>query len=383
MVYDAIIIGAGPAGGMAARKLTAKSFSVLIIDKKREVGVPVQCGEAITHFGLKENGISPQKDWIKQEVRGAKPIMPDGSYFYAGQKGYSIMRDKFDQWIVNGAFANGAELMLRTRATSVKRKENIWRVFTKKGEFDGRLLIGADGPSSNVASWLGLLKSRVYFRAMEYKFPAKDFDFQEKEWLSFFMGAGWNKGYAWVFPRDDEWNIGVTGFGKTPESMKKFVKMLKLDKNSRTQETAGLVPRRYNLSSITKEGVMIVGDAAGTTNPVFGGGIHAALSSGRIAGETGVKVLENENPSLTMEYVMRMGREPYMRQLLHKCADHLQNWTDEDWNFLGWMMEGKDWSEVSLSKSMLRILRKPKYLIRGREFLLIRKAMHINLKYGW
>lgn len=382
-MYDAIIVGAGPAGGMAARKLAEKGYKVLIIEKKRKVGVPVQCGEAITHFGLMENGIAPEKEWIKQKVAGAKPIMPDGVFFYVKQDGYSIVRDKFDQWNINAAFDKGAVLMLRNRAKGVVRAGKNWKVSTAKGDFEGKILIGADGPSSNVASSLGMLHTKVFVRAMEYKFRSRDFEFEEKDWLSFFMGVGWNGGYAWVFPRDDEWNVGVGGFGNTPESLKKFLKMLKVDKDLRIGEVAGLVPRYYKLTNLAVNGLMIVGDAAGMTNPIIGGGIHAGLSTGRIAGEVAVKSLENETPELTMQYEKRINKEPYVNPVLHQCANYFRHWTDADWNFLGWMMKGKDQSELTLLKGVLRTLQRPRYLPRGRELLRIRKAMRITMKYGW
>src|SRR5437667_11445015 len=45
--YDMIVVGAGPAGGTAARYAARKGLSVLLVDKRKEVGVPVQCGEYV------------------------------------------------------------------------------------------------------------------------------------------------------------------------------------------------------------------------------------------------------------------------------------------------------------------------------------------------
>ncbi|UCF08434.1 MAG: NAD(P)/FAD-dependent oxidoreductase [Thermoplasmata archaeon] len=383
LVYDAMIVGAGPAGGMAARKLAQKGFKVLILEKKREVGVPVQCGEAITHFALEENKIPPQKEWIKQKVKGVKPIMPNGSFFYVKEDGYSIMRDRFDRWIINDAVDRGAVLMTKTRATGLRRIDDKWRVSTATRYFEGQLLIGADGPSSNVARWLGMLQSRVYAKAVEYKFRLKDFEFPEREWLSFFMGSNWNGGYAWVFPRDDEWNVGTGGFRNAPEFMERFLKMLKLDKHKTIAKIAGLVPRRYSLTSLAQKGLMVAGDAAGMTNPVIGGGTHAALSSGKHAGDTAVRALENEKPEITLEYDTKMRSEPYLSPVLFRCADLIGKWTDADWNFLGWVMDGRDQSELTFLKGTLCTFKRPRYLLRGRELMLIRKGMRITKRYGW
>ena len=45
-MYDVVIVGVGPAGLMAATKLP-KTFSFLIIDSKKEIGLPIKCGEGI------------------------------------------------------------------------------------------------------------------------------------------------------------------------------------------------------------------------------------------------------------------------------------------------------------------------------------------------
>jgi digeranylgeranylglycerophospholipid reductase len=52
--YDIIVVGAGPAGSMAARFAAEKGVSVLMLEKDRDVGYPVRCGEAISKAGVEE-----------------------------------------------------------------------------------------------------------------------------------------------------------------------------------------------------------------------------------------------------------------------------------------------------------------------------------------
>ena len=383
MEYDAIIVGAGPAGGMAARTLSKKGYRVLVLEKKKAVGQPVQCAEAISHAALEENGLARKHEWIKQIVKGARPVMPDGSHFFVTQKGYSIARDLFDSWLMNKAVDCGAELKLSCMANGVNRCGPGWSVNTDCGEFAGKILIGADGPSSNVARWLGLVEKRIFARALEYTFDSRDFDYDEKEWLSFLLGAGWHGGSAWVFPRGNEWNIGVGGFGKVPESLARLLKQLGIDKEKTNRKIAGLVPYRYKLTSLAGRGIMIAGDAAGTTNPIIGSGIRSALNSGRIAGETACRALDSEKPELTQQYDPRMKKEPFLDPVLHLSAEHLRKWTDEDWNFLGHMMRGRDESALSVLEGTVAALKKPKYLFRGKEFMTIRKGIRLTNRYGW
>ncbi|MEN3061471.1 MAG: FAD-dependent oxidoreductase, partial [Candidatus Methanosuratincola petrocarbonis] len=46
MDYDAVVVGAGPAGLMAARKVASKGFSVLILEKEKDLGTRA-CAEAV------------------------------------------------------------------------------------------------------------------------------------------------------------------------------------------------------------------------------------------------------------------------------------------------------------------------------------------------
>ena len=383
MIYDAIIVGAGPAGGMAARQISKKGYKVLVIDKKREVGMPVQCAEGITHFALEDTGLKVDESWVKKRIKGIKVMLSSGKFFYAEEPGYSIDRAKFDQWMMNKALDDGCKLLTNTRAQGIIKKRDIWNIKTNAGELKGRILIGADGPASNVAKWLGLLKRREYLKAIQYKFDAEDIDYPGEEWFYIYYSKSFKGGYGWVFPRGNEYNIGVGGLGSVKELLGQFCKSLDIDVGKRKTTNAGILPFDYKLSSLTKDTAMIVGDAAGMTNPVSGGGIHAAVASGRISGETAVKALETENLNLIPEYEKRIRKEPYLDPILLKCAKYFMKWDDDDWNFLGEILDGRDQSELTMFNGFLKMLKHPKYFARSRELLLIRKAMRINQKYGW
>ena len=71
-MYDAVVVGAGPAGGMAARQLATAGFSTLVLEKKKIVGEPVQCAEGVSRFGLESNGLRPDASWIEQPIDGAR-----------------------------------------------------------------------------------------------------------------------------------------------------------------------------------------------------------------------------------------------------------------------------------------------------------------------
>ena len=66
--YDVVVIGAGPGGSRAAREAAARGRSVLLLEKRQEIGSPVRCAEGIAHEAL-VSFIAPDPLWISAEIR--------------------------------------------------------------------------------------------------------------------------------------------------------------------------------------------------------------------------------------------------------------------------------------------------------------------------
>ncbi len=95
--YDIIVVGAGPAGSMAARFAAEQGVSVLMLEKDRDVGYPVRCGEAISKAGVEEFIPSDNK-WIAAKISKFSFNAPDGSEAIIdfGDAGYVLERRSFD-----------------------------------------------------------------------------------------------------------------------------------------------------------------------------------------------------------------------------------------------------------------------------------------------
>jgi len=51
-MFDVVVVGAGPAGSMAAKTAAEKGLNVLLVEKRQEVGTPVRCAEGISKDSL-------------------------------------------------------------------------------------------------------------------------------------------------------------------------------------------------------------------------------------------------------------------------------------------------------------------------------------------
>jgi len=103
--YDTVIVGAGPAGGRAGMEIAKDGLSVLFLEKRDVVGVPVQCGEGLSEHGLQQAELPAKEEWIREKVQGVRCVLPDGTDFTVSIPGYCIDRALFDQWIVQQAGA--------------------------------------------------------------------------------------------------------------------------------------------------------------------------------------------------------------------------------------------------------------------------------------
>jgi flavin-dependent dehydrogenase len=120
------------------------------------------------------------------------------------------------------------------------------------------------------------------------------------------------------------------------------------DITKRVDVNAGIIPRKYTLTSHSKGGVAIVGDAAGTMRtPLNGGGIRAAPFSGRLTGEAAVKSLEAEDVSLLSEYDRILREPPSLDPVLWKASGGAEDRDDDLYSFAAEFREGGSATEPS------------------------------------
>ena len=301
--YDAVVVGGGPAGSMAARRLAEGGAKTLLLEKRPEFGQVVQCAEGISHQSLTLY-FDADPRFIASVIDEARFYSPDGDFFTVRKErvGYVLERKIFDRYVAQTAAEAGAELLTKAHFTKLERKGEGWLVRFKYGGkeevVEARLVIGADGPGSNVGRQAGLkldLAPEDYHYAVEYFLvhPAV-----EDGRIDFFVGdwCCW-KGYGWSFPKGGHYgNVGV-GVAVLPEGesadlyLNRFVSHY--FKGAKIMgKTSSVVPVGGHRMQIYGDGIMVVGDAARLAEPISGGGIPAALVSGSIAGEVGAKALK-------------------------------------------------------------------------------------------
>ncbi len=357
-VYRAIVIGAGPAGLNAARFL---QDDCLVIDKKKELGLPVQCGEGISLHALERENLEIQSDWIAANITQIKRIMPNGMHW--GNKrdepyAFVLYRDKFEKYL---AGLVSCEICLDTRVAKLQRENTVWKLTTSQNKiYWADYIIGADGPLSMVARSVYGYKYRL-IPGINYEVHFKQPVLME-ELRMYFGNDTAPKGYGWIFPCS-KYSANVGLLIKTEDKVRKYydnflariVEPLYGD-FSLGRQKSGALPISGFPKIVAKENTLLVGDAGAFTDPLFSGGMSLALLTGRLAAES----INNGN---VRQYQAEIDNLPFTGQELLKAQEIFYGFDDDTLSQLGEVLHDRSTSYINteegqrafMSKSMIKM----------------------------
>ncbi len=346
--YDVVVVGAGPAGSTAARFAAENGCSVLMLEKDREIGLPVRCGEAVGEVGLRRV-VDIRERWIANKIEAVRLVAPNGEIVNVAhnESGFILHRKLFDYDLAMMAADAGTHVVTKAYVYDLMMDDGVVtgvkvRHMGREYAIHAKIVIGADGVESRVGRWAGL-KTHIRLRDVEtcvqvtvanVKLDPRYCDF----YFSHHIAPG---GYLWVFPKDDNTaNIGL-GIGGDKAGEKAPIDYLNafLDKHfphaSRLVTVAGGVPCAPYMKEIYSPGLMLVGDAAHMANPISGGGIIQAMLAGKIAGTEAAKaVKENdvseERLSIYEQQWFKMHGQNHIRS--YRLKEVAYKLTDDDLN---------------------------------------------------
>lgn len=301
--YDIAVIGAGPAGSMAAWSAALQKKSVCLIERKSQVGVPVRCGEGIGHKGL-VSFIEPRPEWIKATIKRSSMISPNGTKVTVNneEKSYILDRVKMDGDLAQEAKKAGATLFLNTPVVHVQKKDLMYECQTPDFSIYASIVIIADGVESRLARDLGWNTVLDLEDIESCAFATVTSPLIESEECVFYTGENVAPGgYAWIFPKGvgiANVGLGVLGSkssaGKAQECLMSFIDR-ELPGGRISNVHCGGVPVTKAISPLVKEGVMLVGDAARQVNAISGAGIAYSLFAGKTAGKIAAEAIKGSN----------------------------------------------------------------------------------------
>ncbi len=311
---EVLVVGSGPAGSTAARFASESGAETVILEKRAEIGEPVQCAEGVASNVLDEVGLG-EGPWTTKKIENVKMISPAGIVVNLGQIvkgfnfGYVLERKVFDKQLGRLAADAGADIRLCSKAVGMQRHDHravvTYEEFGDPKQIEANIVIGADGVASKVGRWAGIdthLKPDDIEAGIEYEMVGIDVSDDIEMYYGRCYAPG---GYAWIFPKgDDRANVGLAVVPKMADRpalqyLDEFLRNPKLEGRleggSIIEVKAGGVPVSGPLRSAVADNVMLAGDAARQVNPITGGGIHSSVTCGRIAGEVAGKLAKGDD----------------------------------------------------------------------------------------
>lgn len=302
--FDVIVVGAGPAGAMAAQYAAKGGLRVALLERKEKAGIPIRCGEGTGHEGISKS-VDLEECWIQTTINTVRMISSSGYKvdlnIIGKDKSYIINREIMDNDLVQRAVQAGAFYFPGTPVISIKSPGSKQYIcFSPKEEFHASCLILADGVESKCARDLGWNTALSMEDIESCAFCRVEHNSIVDDIIEFYIGSKIAPiGYVWVFPRGKgkaNVGLGILGTkskaGLANELLKNFIDK-KFPNASVSDLHCGSVPVGKWLKPLVKNGVMIVGDAARQVNCLTGGGIGYALYAGKTAGETVAEAYNN------------------------------------------------------------------------------------------
>ncbi len=303
--FEVVVIGGGPAGTTAARFACIGGAKVLLVERKKEFGVPTRCAEGVGETSLAEF-LKPDPSFISRRLKGARLISPDGTAVELTVEGSGLILERkiFDRKLAELAGEAGTEIWLNSQVTAIERAgDHGWRIrISQNGtekKVTSRIIIAADGVESRVGRWAGFktaLSLHNIESALQYQIYDESVD---QNFCELYFGEGVAPGgYLWCFPKGE--GVGSVGVGLAADRLKGKTARSFLDDflhekfpNARIiSMVAGGIPVSVTLKEIVGDGIMLVGDAARQVNPMTGAGILNGMIAGKLAGEVAASAIK-------------------------------------------------------------------------------------------
>jgi digeranylgeranylglycerophospholipid reductase len=346
--FDVAIVGGGPAGLSAAYAAAKAGASVILFEKDEAIAHSVRTSGVTWIDSMDRLGI-PSKFY--NPVQNYRFVSPSNDILISGNSAKSCVLDvrATYQYLAFLAAEAGAQIMVRSNVINVVKKDNKLsgvKASTPKGDMitNASLVIDASGFSTSVARKAGTAGEwRRYGVGAEYECYCDDID--SATW-TLMVGQQYSEaGYAWIFPLSkNRVRIGV-GIGRPESSVEPLdrlhqilEKRLKpLDKIGKIQPIElhyGFIPNEGVRQNSVSDGLIMVGDSAGQSNPLVLEGIRYAIEFGRLAGEVGAKSLAtNARRESLLEYekIWKSKVEAKISSAL-KVQTRWLGLSDEEWN---------------------------------------------------
>jgi len=374
----------------------------MLIEDHSAIGTPVHCGECISDLACDNLNLDLPEHVISKRVHGIRVIFPDGTEKCLTEEGYVLEKHLFERWIADKAVEAGASMHLSHKLSSMDRVEEDgrfvgWKCDGKGEQFpiQAKVVIDASGVAAvcskavNIDEDTPLNTMGKVVAGMQYELLEVPTD----GYLDFYIWPKYaEKGYLWMIPKcDGRANVGLVTEDRprTKKALDEFIGITHFKeleqvpppwKEKGNPAFGGTIPISGPFENTHYDGLMLIGDAAGFTSPLFEGGSHLALKSAVYAAETAAAAIAEDDVSAErLAIYAKLWKDefpPYDKILRGKNA--LFDLTDDEMSVMARCLPD-EMSDMGVSGKAMVGLR----LLSRRPGLYLKKVVPAMLAFGY
>lgn len=345
--YDVVIVGGGPIGSTLAYKLTKEDLKVCIIDKKKEIGLPLQCAGIISKKILTLNELP--NEIILNEVKGAYLHSPHENLTVSKKdtEAYIIDRVAYDKYLLKRAVENGVKLINPCKVIGINTKEGI--ITSQEGQITSKIIVGADGANSIVSKELG--NDLKYFYGSQFLLKSEN-NIENMEFVDLYANSNIFPGFIWAIPTyENIYRLGLFSnhtCGEELNILENFVKNHpQYSKMEIIEKHFGKIPVYDKEKILVKDRVLLIGDAASQVKPTTGGGLILGFEICQLAKNIIIETLKKDDITLLKNYEKKC-KKTYNTELNYqlKVQKTLNLLSDEDLDYFFIQLKEKGAEEL-------------------------------------
>jgi digeranylgeranylglycerophospholipid reductase len=297
---DVVVVGAGPAGLLAARRLASRGIRVIVLEEHDRIGAPVHCTGVLGLDAFDELGL-PRRAIVGM-AQSARFIAPNGTSVVVDDprvRAAVVDREQFDRDLADEAIEAGACIRTGERVAGVEQSRDDVTVTTARGRIAARAAVIACGASYRFNRALGFGVPSVLVHSAQLEVP-----FSDVEHVQVHFGRGIAPGgFAWVVPFSRDGvpfaRVGLLCERDAAGAFRTFAAKLQHQYGIRDPWPEPRL-KALPLAPVDRtwlDRVVVVGDAAGLVKPTTGGGIYYGLLTGHLAGDVLADALATGEPT--------------------------------------------------------------------------------------